>query len=46
MVDVMESFLGEEEGEEALKLVILARTPASPSIKGLLNQTLCNEMFQ
>ncbi|KAI9353256.1 hypothetical protein DFJ73DRAFT_828825 [Zopfochytrium polystomum] len=43
IVDVMESFLDQEEGELPLKLVLMARAPASPAIKGLLNQSLYKE---
>ncbi|KAJ3330216.1 potassium channel, sub T, member 2 [Blyttiomyces sp. JEL0837] len=43
IVDVMEAFLVEDDGEQALKVVLIARNSPPPSIKSLLNQSLYKE---
>ncbi|KAI9364525.1 hypothetical protein DFJ73DRAFT_956322 [Zopfochytrium polystomum] len=40
VLDVMETFLDEEQGDEAVALVFLARNPPPPSIKAVIQQSL------
>jgi hypothetical protein len=40
LLDLMETFLDEEEGDEAMHLVLLAPNPAAPNIKAIISQSL------
>ncbi|KAJ1567239.1 potassium channel, sub T, member 1 [Cladochytrium tenue] len=40
LLDVMETFLDEEQGDQAVTLVFLARNPPTPGVKNLVQQSL------